>query len=280
VSAPEAILVAHHERPEAAALAAEAAAWLRGRGWRVWMPDEDVAACGLGDLAGQRPVAPALAFSLGGDGTVLRTVALAAPTDTPVLAVNVGLLGYLAEVEPEGMLDALGKIVAGDVAIEERMLLAVEVGADGVEHCALNEVVIEKRESGHTVRLAVRIDGEPFTTYAADGLIVATPTGSTAYSLSVRGPIVSPRHRALLVTPVSPHMLFDRTLVLDPSEHVEVQLLGHRPADVAVDGVRVATIAEGDVVRCREAARRARFVRVGRARFHAVLKAKFGLNDR
>ena len=83
---------------------------------------------------------------------------------------------------------------------------------------ALNEVVVEKHASGHTVSLLARIDGEPFTSFAADGLIVATPTGSTAYSLSARGPVVSPRHRALLLTPVSPHMLFDRTLVLDPSE--------------------------------------------------------------
>jgi NAD+ kinase len=87
--------------------------------------------------------------------------------------------------------------------------------------------VVEKCESGHTVNLLVRIDGEPFTSYAADGLIVSTPTGSTAYSLSARGPVVSPKHRALLVTPVAPHMLFDRSLVLDPNEIVEIEVLGH-----------------------------------------------------
>ena len=107
---------------------------------------------------------------------------------------------------------------------------------------ALNEAVVEKHESGHTVRLLARIAGEPFTSYAADGLIVATPTGSTAYSLSARGPVVSPRHRALLLTPVSPHMLFDRTLVLDPTEAVEIEVAGHRPAELAVDGQLVATL--------------------------------------
>ena len=99
------------------------------------------------------------------------------------------------------------------------MLLAVRVEpVDGapVEHLAFNEAVLEKTPMGHTVRLAVEVDGEFFTTYAADGLIVATPTGSTAYAFSARGPIVAPRHRALLLTPVSPHMLFDRTLVLEP----------------------------------------------------------------
>ena len=92
------------------------------------------------------------------------------------------------------------------------------------------------------------IAGEPFTSFAADGLIVATPTGSTAYSLSARGPIVSPRHRALLLTPVSPHMLFDRTLVLDPSETVAIEVAGHRQAGLAVDGQFVATLERGDVV--------------------------------
>ena len=94
---------------------------------------------------------------------------------------------------------------------------------------ALNEAVVEKHDSGHTVRLLARIAGEPFTSYAADGLIVATPTGSTAYSLSARGPVVSPQHRAMLLTPVSPHMLFDRTLVLDPSETVEIEVAGVPP---------------------------------------------------
>ena len=130
---------------------------------------------------------------------------------------------------------------------------------------ALNEVVVEKHESGHTVRLLAGIAGEPFTSYAADGLIVATPTGSTAYSLSARGPVVSPRHRALLLTPVSPHMLFDRTLVLDPTETVEIEVAGYRRAGLAVDGQLVATLDDGDVVTCR-AGRRDGPLRAPRAR--------------
>ena len=145
---------------------------------------------------------------------------------------------------------------------------------------ALNEVVVEKHAAGHTVSLLARIDGEPFTSFAADGLIVATPTGSTAYSLSARGPVVSPRHRALLLTPVSPHMLFDRTLVLDPSEVVEIEVLGHRRAEVAVDGRLVLTVDPGDVVTCRPAAETARFIRFGPYRYHQILKQKFGLTDR
>ena len=130
------------------------------------------------------------------------------------------------------------------------------------------------------VRLLARIAGEAFTSYAADGLIVATPTGSTAYSLSARGPIVSPKHRAMLLTPVSPHMLFDRTLVLEPSETVEIEVAGFRTAELAVDGQIVATLCDGDVVTCRPAAETARFVRLAPHHFHQILKRKFGLADR
>jgi NAD+ kinase len=145
---------------------------------------------------------------------------------------------------------------------------------------ALNEAVVEKAASGHTVRLLARIDGEPFTYYAADGLIVATPTGSTAYSLSARGPVVSPRHRAMLLTPVSPHMLFDRTLVLDPSEIVEIEVSGHRVAELVLDGQPVLPLDDGDVVMCIPSESTANFVRFGDERYHQILKAKFGLADR
>lgn len=280
------VLVPHHERPEAAALARAAAAWLGERGHEAWMPEADARAVDLPELAADRPVAGAdLAVALGGDGTVLRTVDLIDGASVPVLGINVGVLGYLAEVEPPAMTVALERFLAGEHHVEERMLLEVAVAlASGRPpppvRRALNEAVLEKNESTHTVRLVVAIDGEAFTSYVADGLIIATPTGSTAYSLSARGPIVSPRHRAILLTPVSPHMLFDRSLVLDPSEVVGVEVAGHRPAALSVDGQLVVVLEEGDRVTCRAAAQTARFVRFADRHFHGILKAKFGLSDR
>jgi NAD+ kinase len=274
------LLVAHHGRAEAAVLARAAIAWLEEHGHRACLLAEDATALGLDALSVAPEVAAGadVAVSLGGDGTVLRTVELTSAKGTPIIGVNVGQLGYLTEVEPHALTSALERYFAGDYEVEERMMLAVDV--DGTTHRALNEAVVEKRGSGHTVRLLVRIDGSVFTTYAADGLIVATPTGSTAYSLSARGPIVSPRHRALLLTPVSPHMLFDRSLVLDPDEDVGIELLGERPAELSVDGRQVAVLAPGDSVLCRSAAEVARFVRFGERHFHRILKAKFGLSDR
>jgi NAD+ kinase len=285
------LVVAHHERPEAADLARQARAWLGDRGLDAWMVPEDARALGVGALASERPVTDAdLALSLGGDGTTLRAVDLVSAAGVPVLGVNVGLLGYLNETEPPAMLEALEGFLAGRHTIEERMMLDVTVrrtgapGAPAVEEPpvrALNEVVLERDEPGHTIRIRLRIDGAGFIAYAADGLIVATPTGSTAYSLSARGPIVSPGHRALLVTPVSPHMLFDRSLLLDPTETVDLELIGHRRAVLSVDGRRGAVLDEGDVVVCRASDVPARLVRFPGARpFHQILKSKFGLTDR
>ena len=283
------LLVAHHERVEAAALARQASTWLAEHGHSAWMTPVDAEPLELLDLVSERkPESAGLALSLGGDGTMLRTVKMLGGSGVPIIGVNVGLLGYLTEVEPPALTAALERWAAGSEAgewrIEERMMLDATLhrcGVDAVESwTALNEGVIEKQEAGHTVRLLVRIDGATFTSYAADGLIIATPTGSTAYSLSARGPVVSPKHRALLLTPVSPHMLFDRSLVLDPDEEVEIEVIGGRPATLSIDGQTVATLCEGDTLVVRASASVASFVRFGQRRFHQILKTKFGLSDR
>lgn len=146
--------------------------------------------------------------------------------------------------------------------------------------CALNEATIEKTVPGHTVRVATAIDDRPFVTYAADGLLVSTPTGSTAYNLSARGPVLSPLLRAIVVTPVSPHMIFDRPLVLEPTERVRLEVLEPRPAVLVVDGVTITHLHPGSTVECREGDRPALLVTLGPRDFHALLRAKFHLAGR
>lgn len=277
-------LVAHHQRDTARQHAERAASWCAANGATMWMPRDDAEALDLQEHADDRPLSDAdVVLSLGGDGTMLRSVRLLDGAAVPVLGINLGSLGYLTEIEPEALESSLTSVFAGAASgewhIDQRMLLDVFLNGSHIGR-ALNEAVVEKSESGHTVRLLARIDGEPFTHYAADGLIVATPTGSTAYSMSARGPIISPRHRAVLLTPVSPHMLFDRSLVLDPSEVVEIEVSGHRRAELALDGNHTATLEEGDVVRCTPAPECASFIRFGTYRYHQILKAKFGLTDR
>ena len=247
--------------------------------------DPGFAATGLDD-------ATDLVVSLGGDGSILRAVDLLAGRPAPILGVNHGELGYLTAVEPADAHSSVVRVLAGDHDLEERMMLRVEVHRAGdrtgdrpvpavVAH-ALNEVVVERRstEGGQTVRVGVSLDGESFTSYTADGLIAATPTGSTAYAFSARGPIVDPLHRAIQLTPVSPHMLFDRTLVLEPSTEVGMEVLGRRAATCTVDGRPIADLAGGDLVVCTAADRVARLVTFGPRDLRGLLVNRFGLADR
>jgi NAD+ kinase len=266
----------HPLRPEAATLAERAAAWLAGEGHQsmsALQPDGSVSVDGAD-----------LLVSLGGDGTLLRSVEAALAGGIPVLGVNIGRLGYLTQVEPAGLEAALAAFIAGSHQVEERMTLSVRVTGSGGEpvasRIALNEATVEKTVPGHTVRIGASIDGRPFVTYAADGLLVSTPTGSTAYNFSARGPVLSPRLRAIIVTPVSPHMLFDRPLVLEPSERLELTVLEPRSSVLVVDGVSVAVLEPGSTVECREGDQPARLVTDGSRDFHAILRAKFHLADR
>jgi NAD+ kinase len=271
----------HPDRSQAGDLVAALTGWLGARGHEV-----------VDHVEGAD-----LVVSVGGDGTMLRAVDEAARHGVPVLGVNVGQLGYLTEVDPASWEHALEEWEAGRSKVVERMLLAVRVtcaaappvppeGDDAPEplpdgsYLALNEVVVEKTPTGRMVRLGVVLDGEPFTTYAADGMIVGTPTGSTAYALSARGPIVDPTHRALVLAPVAPHSLFDRSLVLTPGTEVRLVVEGDRPATVSIDGRSVGQIGVGDAVVATAADRSAQLVTFADRNFHGILKAKFGLSDR
>jgi NAD+ kinase len=275
--------VVHPERPVASELAARAGAWLTSQGHRVTRVVDSVR--DDGGLDGDKVD---LAVSLGGDGTMLRTVAMAAARGIPILGVNLGQLGYLTEVEPAALEGALERFLAGDYEIEQRMTLEVEIvragpapASDaGSRYLVLNEVVVEKTVPGHTVRVSTSIAGRPFVTYLADGLLVCTPTGSTAYNLSARGPILSPSLRAIVVTPISAHMLFDRTIVVEPHQWLRLEVVGPRPGILVVDGVSVAQLEPGDAVDCREGSKNANLVSLGDRDFHSILRSRFHLADR
>lgn len=280
-------LTVHPDRSAAWDVARELATWLVDRGHEVRLAHDDAVWAGLEHLAvAQDELAPGLdlLLGLGGDGTMLRATEIGSDDGVPVLGVNIGQMGYLTTVEPEGARVALKRFLSGAYEVEERMRLAVRIErADGhVDEMspALNESLLERSELGRTVRIEVALDGVGFTSYVADGVIVATPTGSTAYALSARGPIVDPLHRALLMVPVSPHTLFDRALVLDPSTEVRLTVGGPRPAHLSVDGRSGGTLAPGDAIVCTAAAKPARLVTLGSPGFHQILKAKFGLTDR
>ena len=275
----------HHEHPDAVELARRAADWLRQRDHEVRLPKADAELAGLGELACESDELTAgldVAVSLGGDGTMLRTVDLVADDGVPVIGVNLGTLGYLTEVDPASALVALKRFLAGSYAISERMRLAVKVdtGPSHESWPALNEAVLGKTPTGQIANVEVSVDGELFTTYHADGVIVATPTGSTAYAWSAGGPIISPDHSAMLITPVAPHMLFDRSLVLPPQACVRLEVVGDRDAALSVDGRAAGILEEGDSITCTAATNPARIVRFDPKSVLGIVKGKFGLGAR
>ena len=278
--------VVHSQREAALLLAKETAEWLTEGGHR-----SDILQTSADPDHLEAPPGLDLAVSLGGDGTMLRTVDLVCDDGVPVLGVNLGHLGYLTVVEPAGLRAALTRFLAGDFVLEPRMTLDVTVtpapaaSSDGdgepvIRRSALNDVVLQRTHVGHTMHTEVAVNGTPFLNFACDSLILATPTGSTAYNLSARGPIVSPRARVQILTPVAPHMLFDRSLVLDADEEVAITATGEHPVDVVVDGWHAATLAPTQSVRCRRGPHDALFVSFGTRDFHQILKSKFDLTDR
>jgi NAD+ kinase len=272
--------VVHPARARASEAAEDLVEWARGAGHttvslagETLAADERVEAAGFADGLD-------LVVSVGGDGTLLRGADLARRADVPLLGVNVGRLGFLTAVEPEGARDVLQAALAGEAPVEERMAIeAVAEGCDWVgPEWALNEVMAEKHARHRLVSLALFVDGEYVTSLAADGVIVATPTGSTAYSFSARGPIVSPRLSGLLLTPVSPHMVFDRSIVLDPREEVLIEVRGDEPGMVSADGRPGLELPIGARLRIRRSERPARLVRRPQTQsFYGLLRDKFDL---
>lgn len=280
-------------RDEAARLVADAVPWLEARGDRVRVlelsnADRAAGQVPAGELSGADLSGVDLAVSVGGDGTFLRLVPLAYAAGIPVLGVNFGRLGFLLEVDPGRFHEALERALSGATAVEERTVLAVTVEGElapaagddrslpdesgGRWWVALNEMVIEKTVPGHMVHLSTSIDGQPCLSYQADGVLVATPTGSTAYNLSAGGPVVAARMRAMVITPVAPHLSFDRSLVVEPDQVVTVGVRGGRPAVLVVDGREVGRLSPGSEVSCRVAPRPLRLVSMGERGFAELLR--------
>ncbi len=224
-----------------------------------------------------------LVIAAGGDGTILRAIGVAAPAEVPVLGVNVGRLGFLAEIDPPDLEPALTAIADGDYEIEERLGLDCRLRASsaGTQRMrASNDLVLVRAPGRGQAEFAVSIDGELFARYAGDGIIVATPTGSTAYTLSVGGPIVSPLTQAILVTPIAPHGIFDRTLVVDPAEQLRVDVLrGSAPTQVECDGARHGLAPPGSRLSVSRSAAPGRIVRFGWTSFFERARRKLRLAD-
>jgi NAD+ kinase len=253
-------LLHHPKLPESLTLAQEMAHHLEERGVASWLCsawDEDEVARRVGDFD--------LLITLGGDGTILRAARMAAELSIPILGLNLGRVGFLAEIEVGDWREKLQRVLAGEYWLEEREMLRAELWRSGNalgDFEALNDVVIGRASLARVVRLATHIDGSYLTTYTADGLIVATATGSTAYALAVGGPILPPELGSFLLIPVASYLSLDRAVVLSEGAKVEIEVSTDHHAILTVDGQIHVELEDADRVTIGASPHVCRFVRL------------------
>jgi len=273
-------LVLHPKRDSADAVEAMLA-WAKRREIQVLGIDTEIErlncaaiAVSAADLAGRSD----LIVSLGGDGTMLRAMRLADGQKAPVLGVNLGKLGFLAEVDVPDLADALSAIDEHKFVVEHR--LAVDALTGAITATAFNDVAVVRFPGEPIAQIAVRAAGHPFVSYAADAVVVATPTGSTAYSFSAGGPIVSPEVEALLVTPAAPHSAYNRGLVVSIQDSLELEVLpGSGRLAIEVDGQVICEVQPGEVIRMQPRPGAANVVRLGHSTFYERARRKLRLAD-
>jgi NAD+ kinase len=269
-------------KSELAKIVPEVVDWLQARGYEVITDRESSNYCkGLESMPREEIAKHSVRFVvlLGGDGTLLSAARVLARSDIPVIGVNLGSLGFLTEVTVKDLFSALDTADKGKASIEERAMLDCQIERDGttvVSYDALNEIVVGKNTLSRLNSFEVNVDGVFVSNYKADGLIISTPTGSTAYSLAAGGPILTPAVEAFVITPVSPHSLTHRPLVVrDTVEIVIVVKAAKEGAFVSFDGQLGQSILEGDIIRCRKLAHKFKLLRFKNTFFdglHSKLK--------
>ncbi len=286
------LVVAHAHREETITAATRAIRALRDAGIRPVMAAEDLAdLTGLlgpdGDLAVLDVDIPSsqieLAIVLGGDGTILRAAELVRDTTAPVLGINLGHVGFLAEIEADDLDEAVARVIARDYEVEERMALSVRVkntvGDVTFETWALNEATVEKASRERMLEVVMEVDGRPLSSFGCDGVVISTPTGSTAYSFSGGGPVIWPTVEAIAVVPLSAHALFSRPLVVDPDASVAIEVLARTNGTGILwcDGRRSHDLPPGARVVVRRSSRPVRLARLHPSVFTDRLVRKFRL---
>ncbi|XWX60842.1 NAD(+)/NADH kinase [Desulfitobacterium sp. AusDCA] len=260
----------NQSKAESQSLALQLTHWFRSLGWEVLTEWDEIKAEGVTFL-----------ISLGGDGTLLEAAREASPYKIPVLGVNLGRLGFLCEIERDEVFFALKLVLEQQYSIQERLMLEAVVkrtDKSELKYTVLNDVAFHRQCTEGMVTLQANISGEPSVSYPADGLIVATPTGSTAYSLSAGGPIISPDVQAILLTPLSAHSLSARPMVVSEKESIEILLARGKECQITFDGREDLVIRPGETVLIRTSPLKALLIRLGKRSFPRVVREK--LRDR
>ncbi len=267
-------IVYHPLNKGALSQAKELARFLDSRGISSWL-----CSAWEGEQVRERVAGTDLILTTGGDGTILRVAQAVAPHPIPITGINLGKLGFMTELGADEALERLPALLAGEGWIDERAMLEAEITATGREPetrlLALNDVVVARGEIARIIYVAASVDGEPVTTYNADGVIVATATGSTGYSLAAGGPILHPQADEILLVPILPHLSLNHTLVLPPTAVVKLKLSTTHQATLSIDGHISFPLASGATITVKHSPSKTRFLRLHpRASFYSSLERK------
>lgn len=280
-------IVAKTDRDEARVVLPRLLEWCTGRGLTPVLEKDTASLCpdatAVAVVKSELPAQADLLLVLGGDGTLLSVARLVGDLGVPILGVNLGGLGFLTALTVDELFPALEAHLRGELVIEERMMLAARVSRQGerlTEYVALNDVVIMKSAMSRIITLDVSAEGQFATGYRADGLIISTPTGSTAYCLSAGGPIVYPTMAAVVLTPICSHTLTNRPIVLPASLSIEVTLRSDQDVMLTLDGQVGFALKRLDTVEVRQAAARIRLLRFPQKHFFSVLRTKLKWGER
>ena len=283
---PYVAIISKPQKPELTELLPNLLRWLEDHGYTTAMDANSAdyvgcAPCPREDMPGLNPE---LVIVLGGDGTLLSAARAFAKTDTPILSVNLGSLGFLTEVPLSELYKTLGAWREGSCTIDERSMMHAELIRDGIVHTAwdaLNDVVISKGAIARMGDYAIDLNGQMVASFRADGIIVSTPTGSTAYNLAANGPIVMGSVNAMIVTPICPHLLTIRPIVIPGDTEVRVTVSGIADQTyLTVDGQEAVELQLADQLRCRRSQYRVRLVRLGEHGLFTVLRSKLKWGER
>jgi NAD+ kinase len=280
-------IISKPQRPDLAGLLPGLVLWLRGHGFSPVLDPVSGSYTGSLDVVPRHEMPsrqPELVIVLGGDGTLLAAARALAKTEIPIMSVNLGSLGFLTEVRLSDLYSTLEGWCQGRCAVDARSMLHAELWRDGVVHKeyeALNDVVISKGAIARMGDFTVHLDSQLVATFRADGVIVATPTGSTAYTLAANGPILAPDVNAMVVTPICPHLLTIRPIVVHGDAQVAVNVEGIPDQTyLTVDGQEVVQLRLGDEIRCRRSHHCVRMVRLSPNGFFDVLRSKLKWGER
>ena len=278
-------LVVHPSRPEAMAFAIEVIAWLEARGIKALLDAGTALKLNRPTLTCSPEGWQSVAFivTLGGDGTILTAARMAAPCGTPILGVHMGRFGFIAETHPKDLYPHLEEILDGKMQIEERIMLRADLLRNGETlhtGVGLNDVLVKSGMS-HMLHLKIEFGGAPFASYPADGILVATPTGSTAYALSAGGPLVVPTVQALLVVPICPHTLSARPMIVPAAETIAIEIETETEDVIcAIDGVEPLPLQQGDRIEVRRAEYVTRLIVLDHATFYGKVRARYLYGER